>query len=415
MPNKSTASVERLKFSNFKLRTLLNITRAINNNSSVEELLGKYCNLLRDELNIGKLLIYIYQKPDWKIILSEGINSFDYQDAKPEVDFAKFKEIDVTTSIKTEKFGVFDFIIPVAQENNPLAYVFIGDFEGEQAGISPTIKHLHFIQTLTNIIIVAIENKRLLEENMQQERIKQEMETAAQMQSMLVPKADIFANDKNIEVVPFYFPHYDVGGDYYDFDYLGDNKEEMFFCIADVSGKGMSAAILMSNFQASLKALFTADMELKDLIRRLNTIIVKNSKGERFITLFIGRYNFKNRILKYINAGHNSPILYDKTTCESKYLKCGCPGIGMLDEIIRIDEGEIFIANNSKLLCFTDGVVELEKDGIPDYGQRVVESNMATDFSIKDTLQVILKELDIQRSNLNLFDDITILGIEFFA
>lgn len=409
-PQNGKASLDRLKFSNFKLKTILNITRAINDNLPVEELLDTLKSILRDELNIGRALVYLYRKPDWFIIMSLGIKPEDCN-INVERDLLHLREIDITLSMQDSVFKPFDFIIPVSQNDKPLAYILIGDFEDEMEGISPTIKHLHFIQTLTNIIIVAIENKRLIEENMQQERIKKEMEMAAQMQNMLVPKSDVFKGDKNVGVEAFYMPHFEVGGDYYDFDYL--SHDEMFFCIADVSGKGMSAAILMSNFQAGLRALCSSEINLTDLVSRLNGIVMRNANGDKFITLFIARYNFKTHKLKYVNAGHNAPIFYNKKTHKSVYLKNGCVGLGMLDDIPILITGELDITDSSKILCFTDGVVELEKNGIADFGQKVVEKCIQTDKSVKETLEEIKSELDINKDNPSLFDDITLLGVDF--
>jgi sigma-B regulation protein RsbU (phosphoserine phosphatase) len=120
--------------------------------------------------------------------------------------------------------------------------------------VSPIIKHLNFIQTLTNIIIVAIENMRLFKESLRQESIKKELELASKMQNMLIPNPSILPRNEKIRMTAFYLPHMDVGGDYYDFIELG--KHEFGFCISDVSGKGMSAAFLMSNFQA-ISGLFS--------------------------------------------------------------------------------------------------------------------------------------------------------------
>lgn len=405
-------STSRLKFSNFKLKTLLDITNAIVANLPVDQLIAQFQILLKEQLNINKVLIFFYQN-DWKIILKSGVTEEDYANIDPARDLEDIKDITVTYSMSGENLSAFDFIIPILKDGKSIAYVLMDDIDGDEGGVSPSIKNLQFIQTITNIIIVSIQNHRLMEENMQQERIKKEMEMAAQMQNMLVPKSDVFNGEKNIRVQSFYMPHYEVGGDYYDFGYIGD--DEMFFCIADVSGKGMSAAILMSNFQASLKALFVPDMELTTLVMRLNSIIVHNSNGERFITLFIGRYNLKTHVLRYVNAGHNAPILYNYVTKSKQYLNKGCVGIGMLDEIEALEEGCIKFENNHKILCFTDGLVELEKDGIPDFGQTVVEEYVATDYDIETTISKILQSLDIKRSNTTLFDDITILGIDFFV
>lgn len=404
-------ALNKLRSFNFKLKMLLEVTNNIITNMPVDQLIARFHDMLAKDLKINKVLIYIFQENTWKIILKYGVKPEDYDQIIPEHDFANIKDITVVYSGSDPKFSEFDFVIPLYNDDKIIAYMLMDDFEAEDDGMSPSIRNLQFFQTLTNFIIVSIQNHRLVEENMKQERFKKEMEMAAQMQNMLVPQGDIFANDKRICVESFYMPHFQVGGDYYDFDYL--SKDEMFFCIADVSGKGLSAAILMSNFQASLKALFVPDMELPTLVKRLNRIVVKNSKGDRFITLFIGRYNFKTNTLRYINAGHNAPLLYNYATSEVVYLNTGCVGIGMLDEITALEEGCVHFDNDYKLLCFTDGVVELESDTDPDFGQNVVKKYIASNDNIKTSIRKIILMLDIQRSNTKLFDDITLLGIDF--
>ncbi|MBR6277824.1 MAG: PP2C family protein-serine/threonine phosphatase [Bacteroidales bacterium] len=409
--NGKTALVaDRLKLYSFKLRALLDVTKNINANLPIPEFLESYKRLLTQELSIGKVLLFIKEKDDWEIKIKTSVELEDYENIDIERDLLPLTEI--TFSMSNPVFKGFDFIIPVIQDGTPLAYVLIGDFDGEQKGIAPSIRNLLFIQTLSIIIIVAIENRRMQELILQQERFKKEMEMASEIQNFLVPHEDIFKHETRLALKAFYMPHYEVGGDYYDFDYLSD--DEIFFCIADVTGKGMSAAILMSNFQASLKALITSQSDLTLLVKRLNRIVVKNTNGERFITLFLGRYNFKTNELRYINAGHNAPILYNRVTGEKQFLELGCQGMGMLDEIFP-REGVITLTHDSKLLCFTDGVVELDKDGIDYYGQQVVEQRVGNDSGISETINGILSDLDINRSNTKLFDDITLLGIDFYV
>ena len=114
---------------------------------------------------------------------------------------------------------------------------------------------MRFIQTISNILIVAIENIRLYNENLRQVAIKRELELASKMQTMLIPEDENLPSNKHIRFKAFYHPHFEVGGDYY--DVISLSEDQVGFCIADVSGKGISAAILMSNFQANLRALFT--------------------------------------------------------------------------------------------------------------------------------------------------------------
>jgi len=346
-------------------------------------------------------------------MLESGLDPKDYKDIDIVEDLLPLTDINITLSIDRPHLRFFDFIIPVTHNGKALAYILIGDFEEEQEGISPTIKHLHFIQTLTNVIIVAIENKRLIEENMQQERMKKELEMASKMQEMLIPDASSFPKNKYVSIMPFYQPHYEVGGDYYDFGQL--SEDEMFFCIADVSGKGMSAAILMSNFQASINALFTSDIDLVHLVHKLNKIVNKNANGEKFITLFVAKYNYQTKILQYINAGHNPPILYCDVEKKIIHLMDGSIGIGMLDELPVVNLGEVRIQCNTKLICFTDGLVELDKDGIEDYGQIAVEKYITTDNTIPEIFEILKSDLNIDKSNPALFDDITLLGIEFYV
>ena len=350
------ASIKRLKLTTFKLRSLLNITQAINENLTQDELLARYASILRKDLNIGKLILYKYEET-WKCILSAGITDNSQLQIDVVNDLLQFEEIAFISSNQSHTLLNYDIIIPIIHNGKPIAFVIIGDIDEEGEGISPTIKHLNFIQTISNIIIVAIENIRLFNESLKQEAMKKELELASKMQNMLIPHTNVLPKNDTIWMTAFYHPHLEVGGDYY--DYIVLDKDEIGFCIADVSGKGMSAALLMSNFQANLRALFTHEISLLALVEKLNDRVLHAANGEKFITLFVAKYNFKTRELEYINAGHNQPILYRKNKNQLIYLDNGCVGIGMLDEIPLIRKGSIVIEDPTKILCYTDGLVEL--------------------------------------------------------
>lgn len=131
----------------------------------------------------------------------------------------------------------------------------------------------------------------------------------------------------------FYKPHYEVGGDYFDCIDLGNDK--VGFCVADVSGKGMAASLLMSNFQAILRTLFNADIPMDRLVRKLNERVVANTQGHDFITLFLARYDCIARQMEYVNCGHTTSILYDIDNKKLQLLSCSCQGLGMLDCVFR--------------------------------------------------------------------------------
>ena len=271
---------------------------------------------------------------------------------------------------------------------------------------------MNFIQTLSNIIIVAIENIRLFKESLRQEALRKELELASKMQNMLIPDQSTLPKNKKIHISTFYHPHSEVGGDYYDYLELG--KDEIGFCISDVSGKGMSAALLMSNFQANLRALFTHEISLAALVEKLNERVMHAANGEKFITLFIGKFNFKTRELEYINAGHNHPILYQKNKKSIIHLNKGCVGIGMLDEIPMIRKGSITIEEYTKILCYTDGLIELlDGKGITNETAEIEEC-ITNSKGIEDNINEIIKKQGIIEKSAAIFDDISILGIEIF-
>ncbi len=408
MPPK--ASLKRLQFCNFKLDVLLNITLGINDNLSVDGLLSRFESVLRKDLNIGKVLIYSYNQK-WECILASGFHRNIAENINVETDLVYYKQITNLSVALNPYLEAFDVILPVYHHDSPIAYVIIGDIDEERVGMSPTIKHLHFIQTLANVIVVAIENRRLFNENVKQEALKKELELASRMQTMLIPNPSLLPNNDRIHASGCYLPHFEVGGDYYDLIKLDEN--EYGFCIADVSGKGISAALLMSNFQANVRALFSANIPLSKTLNKLNDRVMESANGEKFITLFIGRYNTETRELQYINAGHNPPILYNKDTEEAEILSLGCIGVGMFDEIPKIIEGRKILSPGSKLICFTDGIVELENENNYEFGTEIMEQSMIQEKSINWIIDDIIEKLNKHKGSNDFFDDIALIGIEF--
>ena len=397
---------DRLRLSKFKLDSLLDITLSINANLPTEDLLAKYEFILRNNLGIGKILIFKHSDT-WGCILNGGFPKH-------------FETIDVESrllGINEIFFGApdlgfegVDIIIPVFNNNIHLAFVFIGDIEEEGEGMSPVLKHLNFIQTISSIIIVAIENIRLFNESLRQEALKKELELAAKMQKMLIPDNSQMPKNPKIIVNGFYFPHSEVGGDYYDCIRLSETKTG--FCIADVSGKGISAAILMSNFQASLRALFTFDIELVTLVKKLNSIVVVNAAGEKFITLFVARYDHESRILEYINAAHNPPVLFNTTTGETIHLKTSCVGIGMLDEIPSIEMSELVIKDYSKIVCYTDGLSELKYANGKDIGTIEIIRHISNTDPVESNMREMIRDLGLPNNNPSTFDDVSIIAAD---
>ncbi|MCK5823482.1 MAG: PP2C family protein-serine/threonine phosphatase [Bacteroidales bacterium] len=404
------ASLKRLQFCNFKLSLLLNITQAINDNLSTKELLDFFEIILRKDLNIGKVLIYSYNEK-WDCILASGFDRNKIRNVSVENDLLYYNQITSLTTTLNPALSYFDVIIPVYHHDMPIAFIIIGDIDEERDGISPTIKHLHFIQTLTNVIIVAIENKRFFKKSLHQEKINKELELASKMQTMLIPNSEELPHNEKLFVSAYYLPHFEVGGDYYDFIKL--NRNEYGFCIADVSGKGISAALLMSNFQANVRALFTSKRSLASIIEKLNETVIRSANCEKFITFFVAKYHTKTRELQYVNAGHNPPVLYNGEKKETKLLTSGCVGLGMFDEIPELTEGYLLLSPNSKIITYTDGLVEMENNKKEQFGTKPIEDVIPSDRQMDEIIQDIIKQLNVYKGQNQFFDDISILGVDF--
>lgn len=408
-----TSSQNRLKLSTFKLNALLGMAQAISAELKTEELIDRFRAILNDDLGIDRILLYKKEEESWQLLLNSNCPDSVVEGISVERDLLPFSEITFVGVSDNLILLELDVIIPVIQNNVPVGYVLIGDTNEYEKGVSATIRHLNFVQTLSIIIFVAIENLRLFHKSLEQEAIRKELELASKMQSMLIPSPESMPHFSDIDIASFYHPHQEVGGDYYDVVILNDH--EFGFCIADVSGKGISAALLMSNFQANLRALFSVDIRLPMLVEKLNERVMATAKGEKFITMFIGRYNTKTHILEYINAGHNPPLLMLKPSRQISYLTSGCVGLGMLDVIPVMNQGSIHIAQPTQLICYTDGLVEsVGNNGAVEYSTRILEEEVVKKRPITQLISAIARARGIgTEEESNIFDDVSILGFEF--
>ena len=403
-----TASQNRLKLSTFKLNALLGMAQAISAELKTEELIDRFKRILNDDLGIDRILLYKIEEGKWQLLLNSNCPERVVENINVERDLLPFNEITFVGVSENPILLELDVIIPVIQNNQPVGYVLIGDTNEYEKGVSATIRHLNFVQTLSIIIFVAIENLRLFHKSLEQEAMRKELELASRMQSMLIPSPADMPKFNGVSIGSYYNPHFEVGGDYYDVIALSPN--DLGFCIADVSGKGISAALLMSNFQANLRALFSKDISLSALVEKLNERVMATAKGEKFITMFIGRYNNQTRKLEYVNAGHNPPFMFVRNSSKIIQLSSGCVGLGMIDDIPIINQGVLNIDEPSTLLCYTDGLVETIDGDKVVYNTRILEKNFSRNHSVQQIINTIAQE---RESDADVFDDISILGFDF--
>lgn len=389
-----------------ELNSLLEVTRAINKNISTPVLIQMLEVIMQNYLQVGRLRFLIEHEGSFICISSYGGETEGTKALHNACKKLKTRAPAPLAQHTDSLLKNYDYFIPFYHKSRPLAYALIGEFNTTDEMLN---NDLNFIQTLINVIVVALENKKLFRERMESERFKREMELAQEVQNMLIPLR--FHKDSAVEIGAKYFPHQNIGGDY--FDFIRINDHEFLWCIADVSGKGISAALLMANFQASLRAWAAVEDDLTNIIERLNQIVLKNTKGERFITLFLAKYNEHTRKLNFINAGHNPSILFSDG--EAIPLKLGTTMIGAFDELPFLNQGEVDIEPGSLIFNYTDGLMDYDiptqktwdEDKLLDFV--IGNGNLSPDKfnqTLLDHLNLIVKGKAI--------DDITLLTIRIF-
>ncbi|UXP30850.1 PP2C family protein-serine/threonine phosphatase [Reichenbachiella agarivorans] len=401
-------NTEELIASNLKeleLNSLLEVTEAINNNLPEESLYKIYHFTLLANLKIKKLALFVLEDL-WESKVCFGVK----QEICDQISLEAFESLTKTTAIDRNlpESEYFEYAIPVLHKERILALVFIADVTQSKMGISgksPTT----FLEAITNILIVAIENKKLARKQLEQEALTRELEIATQVQKNLFPKQ--LPNTDVLEIDAVYQPHHNVGGDYY--DYVQIHEDVFMVCIADVSGKGIPAALMMSNFQASLRTLIRQTDDLEKIVRELNYQLVNTGNADIFITFFVAFYNHKSKELSYANCGHNPPLMTSRKG-EVIELSKGTTVLGMFEPLPFIETGHLHDIDSFDLFCYTDGLTEAENQSEEEFGESRVEKLVKAyaKSSASNLNKKILADVERFRDGKPYRDDITLVAVK---
>jgi sigma-B regulation protein RsbU (phosphoserine phosphatase) len=257
---------------------------------------------------------------------------------------------------------------------------------------------------------LSIENARLLFAAIEKERLDKELQVAAEIQNLLIPQS--IPQSSFLEIAAEYIPCKEVGGDFYDIIKLDENR--FIFVVADVSGKGIPGALVVSNMQATLRAFLEYSNDLLQVVSKLNEAIIRQTTTDRYITFFIGLYDHSKSKLSFINAGHNPPLLINSKG-DMQELKTGGIFIGFMPW--EYEMGEIAFNKDDTLVMYTDGLVEAMDNEETEFEMTGLKK------TIKKSLKVStekLKEEIIDRVNDHigaepLSDDFTLLISRRFA
>ncbi len=292
--------------------------------------------------------------------------------------------------------------IPMISHGELLGLLNIGKKENHE---DYTAEDLDILTQASSQAALALQNIKLQSEYLDKKRIDKEMEVARNIQKQLMPQE--IPHVEGLDIYGESRPCNEVAGDY--FDIINTEDGNCVIVVADVSGKGAGAAIIMANLQASIRLGIHLSDKLADFVSRINDLIFSNTSPSEFITFFMAIWDPKTRVLYYVNAGHNPPLLVDT---DNKVTKLGATGLilGVLpsqpyeEKYVRINEGDI-------LVIYTDGMDEAQNGKSEFYGIDRIESIIKAnkDNDSKDIAEALNMDVLAFCEGTPLRDDITLI------
>ena len=239
-------------------------------------------------------------------------------------------------------------------------------------------------------------------------RLESELELSQVVQRALLPQQ--MPNIRGVELAAFSRPSEIIGGDYFDFFTFRDGSHGLV--IADVSGHGVSAGMLMSSLQTALRTMAPDTDSPAEILERINRFYIHNINFTTFTTVFLARFDPSSLTLTYVNAGHNPPAVHRKGNETVDWLIRTAPAIGLSEHFYPRTESVTFSKGDS-LLLYTDGVTEVLNISMEQFGQdRLAELVRQNDGSTApDMLQSIRRALGVFGNHQPLADDVTLVAL----
>ncbi|MFO7890363.1 MAG: GAF domain-containing SpoIIE family protein phosphatase [bacterium] len=386
----SAVLVTQLEHFNKKLQFLHQISQQISEKKPISQLLHEIMEsskllikaeasslLLFDEQD-KKLHFYVTTGEKGGLLgkfsmeLGEGIAGWVAEKRKPLVIDDCYKDVRFNPEYdKKSKFKTKSMIcVPLLRKDRLLGVIEVINKQGKDRFDS---EDLFLFETLASQCAIAIENHFLTEKQIEIEALERELQIARSIQQNLLP-ASIPSFD-DLDVAPLFIPARQIGGDYYNI--IRINKDQSLFFVADVSGKSVSAALIVSVVDACLHSYLSMNkksFDLKELVKTMNLILIETTTPTKFATSWFGLYHHPTAELHSVNAGHNPPYLFSSSQNEIQPLHAGGIFLGGVEgeyqlEILKLHKDDI-------LVYYTDGITEAWNLKEEDYGEERLQQTV---------------------------------------
>ncbi len=321
-------------------------------------------------------------------------------------DVCHTSEINTTDCSFLEQNKI-ELVIGLRFQNEKIGVVGVGP-RATQEGYGDA--EVNFLQSLGNLALLTIQKTLLLEEQLVKQRLEEELNLAKTIQEGLLPNP--VPQISGFDISAINVSSRQVGGDY--FDILGLDDGGHLMAIADVTGKGIPASLLMANLQSMLHALAPLEVTLENASGRINDIIYENTPPDKFITFFWGKISNDGKQFRYVNAGHNPPMLFREGENSPKLLEDGGVILGAMPTMMPYSSASLNFQPGDLLVCFTDGVTEaMNPEQTEEYEEpRLIECiNKHRDKSSKEIVDAVIRDINSFAEGIQ-YDDITMIVLK---
>ncbi len=393
------------------LENFLEMTSSLANRASLWEEFGKR---LRDNIGVRNMHVFLldpsmrqFKRLDGEVARLPGDGAIQ-QEMQKRVRALMVEEIEGSNEIvvsSQEQEWLNDLgvtvLVPI-QIHKELVGMMALEFEYGYDEIKA--EELDILVSITTRIALENENLRLLEENIEKQRLEEQLATARQVQQQFLPET--LPGTPGLEISAHCSFCLEVAGD--TFDVIPLENGNTLIAVGDVSGKGAGAAMIMANVQASLRALANTDLPLSSIIEKINTLIAQSTSPEQFITYFAAIYDTEKKTLTCVNAGHNPPRVI-RANGDIEEVTEGGLILGMMPNM-PYDEVTIPFNKGDVIVAFTDGISEATDGTEEMYGEERI-AELVRDNREDHPEQIftrLIEDLDNYRAGTPIDDDVTI-------
>ena len=412
-----------------KLRMLLDITQKISRSLDLQEVLNQVMDTLDSLIPYDAAGIFVLQCVDPELVpegeepctfKAEAVRGYDIDELSDlhlklgegfigsvAVSGAPIISPDVrkdSVYINARDRTRSEMVAPIIS-NDEVIGVF--DLESDELNAYSS-DDLEVLMLLASQVAIIIEKVMLHEQLIEKKRLQGQLEVARQVQLELLPGKD--PELPGYDISAYNFPTEEVSGDYYDWVRIHD--DELGIVIADVSGKGVPAAILMAFLRSSLRAATHIGYATNVSLAKVNYLLWESIERNQFVTAFHGILDASNRTLSYSNAGHNPPLLL-KANGESRYVGDGEQPLGMFPET-RYHQYQMSLEPGDVLVLYTDGVTEAENPAGEEFGrERLAQAvKQHSDLPARELIASLQMAVLEWTANAGATDDVTFFVIK---